>query len=114
MSRAIKRCWRIVPALAVAGLLAACMTVGEEFRKEAVELIEPGQTTDKEILKIFGNPVRTGIAEDGSREWTYAYYRAGMGGFEGYDLVLKFDDRGRVKSFSYHTTDPEEEIVKPR
>jgi outer membrane protein assembly factor BamE (lipoprotein component of BamABCDE complex) len=89
--------------------LAGCITLGRDFRFEAVDLIKPGQTTDEEVLKIFGNPVRTGIAQDGLREWTYARYHANIfGRFEGRDLVVKFDENGRVKNVGYSSTDPKD------
>lgn len=110
-----KRWWAALVALVLPLVLAGCITVGQAFRPEAVDLVKPGQTTDKEVLKIFGNPVRTGIADDGQIEWTYAHYKASMfGGFEGRDLVLKFDASGKVSSMSYHTTDPTEKIVQPK
>jgi outer membrane protein assembly factor BamE (lipoprotein component of BamABCDE complex) len=95
--------------------LAGCITIGQDFRSEAVDLVKPGQTTDEEVLKIFGNPVRTGIADDGLREWTYARYHANIfGRFEGRDLVVKFDENGRVKTLSYNTTDPKDKRVMAR
>ncbi|HKI96933.1 MAG TPA: outer membrane protein assembly factor BamE [bacterium] len=107
--------WSGLLALALPLIVAGCISIGAEFRPQAVELVKPGQTTDQEVLKIFGNPVRTGVADDGSREWTYAYYKASaFGSFEGRDLIIKFDDNGKVKSFSYHTTDPKENIVQPK
>ena len=102
-------------ALALLLLVAGCITIGQQFRPEAVELIKAGQTTDQDVLKLFGNPVRTGLAEDGAREWTYAHYKASaFGAFEGRDLVVKFNADGSVKSFSYHTTDPNESLVKAK
>jgi outer membrane protein assembly factor BamE (lipoprotein component of BamABCDE complex) len=109
------RFWRGLLALALPLVLAGCISIGAEFRPQAVELVKAGQTSDQEILKIFGNPVRVGIADDGSNEWTYAYYKASaFGSFEGRDLIIKFDHAGKVKSFSYHTTDAKEPIVQPR
>lgn len=111
-----RKSWRAVVLAAVMLLaLAGCMTIGQDFNHEAVDLIKQNQTTDKEVLKIFGNPLRTGIAEDGAREWTYAHYKGGaFRSLEGRDLVIKFNDNGTVRSYSYHTTDPSEELVKPR
>lgn len=107
--------WRALVALALPLVLAACITIGQKFRPEQVELIKAGQTTNKDVLKLLGNPVRTGFDDDGLREWTYAYYKAGaFSGFEGHDLVVKFSADGKVKSFSYHTTDPNDAEMKSR
>ena len=90
--------------------LAACVSVGREFPRNAVELIKPGTTTMDEIRKVFGNPIRTGI-DDGKLAWTYLDYRASLGGsFDGADLVVKFDDRNRVSTFSFHSTDVERKL----
>ena len=104
----------LLTALLLSLLLAACVSVGVPFRHEAVNQIKPGVTRDKDLLDLFGNPVRTGITDDGLREWTYLYYKAGVGGLHGQDLVVKFDEGGKVRSFSYHTTDPKEKIVQPK
>lgn len=86
-------------------VLAACITVGRDFPRDSVGLIKPGATTQEDIRKIFGGPVRTGI-DDGRLTWTYLDYRASLGGsVEGADLVVKFDDRNRVSSYSFNSTD---------
>jgi hypothetical protein len=85
--------------------LVACITVGRDFPRDSVILIKPGATTQEDIRKIFGDPVRTGI-DDGKLTWTYLDYRASLGGsVEGADLVVKFDDRNRVSTFSFNSTD---------
>ena len=103
----------LLAAALAALLLAGCITIGAEFRHQAVEQIEPGETTQQQLLGLLGNPVRTGITDDGALEWTYAHYKGGLfARFEGRDLVIKFDDSGRVQSFSYHTTDATEKLVQ--
>jgi outer membrane protein assembly factor BamE (lipoprotein component of BamABCDE complex) len=107
--------WSTVLLLALPLIVAGCVSIGAKFRSEAVEQIKPGQTTQQEVLNIFGNPVRTGISDDSSIEWTYAYYKAGaFSDFEGHDLIIKFDSNGKVKSFSYHTTNPKDKMVQPK
>ena len=114
MNAFLRSRWGALVMLVLSLLVAGCITIGEKFRPEAIEQIKPGQTTDKDVLQIFGNPVRTGI-NDGVREWTYAHYKASaFGKFEGRDLVIKFNSDGTVKSYSYSTTDPKEDIVKPK
>lgn len=105
--------WRALVALALPLVLAACITIGQKFRPQQVELIKKGETTNNEVLKLLGNPMRTGFDDNGLREWTYAYYRAGaFSGLEGHDLVVKFLPDGTVKSFSYHSTDPHDPVIQ--
>jgi len=92
-------------SMGVSLLLAGCVTVGLEFSKDAVEQLKPGQTTLEEVLKQFGNPVRTGL-DDGKLSWTYLRYRATLGGeLNGHDLIVKFDAQNKLASFSYHSTE---------
>ena len=85
-------------------LITGCITVGKSFSMRPISLVEKGKTTQKEVLAMFGNPMRTG-QEDGNTTWTYMYYKANVfGSFEGRDLVVKFDDQGRVLSVTYNTT----------
>jgi hypothetical protein len=94
----------LLPGLLLASL-AACVTLGREFPKDSVNLIKPGSTSMAEIEKIFGNPVRTGI-DEGKLAWTYLNYKGSLGGsFDGADLVVKFDDRNMVSSYSFNSTD---------
>jgi len=85
--------------------LAGCITIGKSFSMRPISLVEKGKTSQKEVLALFGNPVRTG-KEDGNTTWTYLYYKANVfGSFEGRDMVVKFDDQGRVLSVTYNTTE---------
>ena len=100
------------PVLAgVCFLLAAigCATVGHEFPVDPVSQITIGETTRAEIEEQFGPPWRVGI-EDGMRTWTYGHYRYKLfGEAKTRDLVLRFDDRGVVTSYTYNSTDLEDE-----
>jgi hypothetical protein len=99
----------LLPGLLVIAL-AGCVSVGREFPRNAVERIKPGTTTMEEVRKLFGNPIRTGI-DDGKLTWTYLDYRASLGGsFDGADLLVKFDDRNRVSTFSFNSTDVERKL----
>jgi outer membrane protein assembly factor BamE (lipoprotein component of BamABCDE complex) len=95
-------------ALVAAGLalaLSGCITIGNDFPHAAVDTIQPGTTTQEDIRKIFGNPMRTGI-DDGKLTWTYLRYHANIAGdFEGKDLIVKFDDQNKVVSISFNSTD---------
>lgn len=90
--------------LAMILLLAACATVGRDFPAENVERIEIGQTTQAQIRDWFGEPWRTGW-EDGMRTWTYGHYQyRALGENHSKDLLIRFGEEGRVKSYSFNTT----------
>jgi hypothetical protein len=83
-----------------------CITVGREFRPDAVQLVELNVTTRAQVQAQFGAPWRTGV-EDGLETWTYGHYRYSMfGASRTRDLVVKFDDTGVVVSYQYNTTTP--------
>jgi hypothetical protein len=97
-------------ALVVAAslLFAACLTVGREFPVENVRTLQIGQTSQDDVRRSFGQPWRVGI-EDGQRTWTYGHYRyAALGTTRTRDLVIRFDDRGRVVSYTFNSTYPED------
>ncbi|MBB5021813.1 outer membrane protein assembly factor BamE domain-containing protein [Desulfurispira natronophila] len=87
-------------------LLAGCATVGKPWPQERVQDIEIGQTTQGEVIEMFGTPWRTGI-EDGYRTWTYGRYQYRMiGASATSDLVIRFGENNRVRSYTYNTTEP--------
>ena len=90
---------------ALALLIAGCASVGKEFPADKVPLIRIGQTTQQEVREMFGSPWRVGL-EDGKPTWTYgSYYYSAGGQKQAQDLVIRFDDRNRVSSYTYSTTD---------
>jgi len=94
--------------LASSVLLTSCVTAGRSFRPDAPELVQMGVTTKADIQARLGSPWRTGV-EDGLETWTYGHYRYSVfGRARTRDLVLRFDDRGVVVSYTYNTTDPTE------
>jgi len=94
-------------ALVAAALLAGCATVGREFPSEKVPQIRIGETTRSDIRAMFGEPWRTGL-EDGDVKWTYGRYRYSVfGASRSKDLTVRFDDAGRVVSYSFNTTEAE-------
>jgi len=85
--------------------LTGCMpSVGRPFPVQQVRQIEIGTTTKAEIQQIFGDPWRTGI-EDGFRTYTYGEYSVKMSR----DLVIRFDDKDVVKSYSFSSSFPQDE-----
>jgi hypothetical protein len=94
--------------LAIALLGAGCATVGREFPAHSVDNIIIGKTDRAEIRRMFGEPWRMGI-EDGKKTWTYAHYRYSIFGPEQTrDLLVRFDDEGKVVSYSFNTTHEED------
>jgi outer membrane protein assembly factor BamE (lipoprotein component of BamABCDE complex) len=92
----------------LAGALLGCASVGREFPVERVPQIEIGRTNREEIRALFGAPWRTGL-EDGQLTWTFAKYHYSLfGGTSTEDLVVRFDDRGTVVSYTFNTTEHEE------
>lgn len=89
-------------------LLAGCATVGREFPVASVGNIIIGETDREDILRMFGEPWRTGI-EDGKKTWTYAHYHYSIFGPErARDLLIRFDQEGKVASYSFNTSYPED------
>lgn len=88
--------------------IASCATVGREFPVDAVNKIRLGETSKEDIDKILGPPWRIGL-DDGDRTWTYGYYQYRMlGETTTRDLVIRFDSKGIVSSYTFNTSDIEE------
>ncbi len=102
---------RILAALAAAtaaALLVACVTVGRDFPAQRVAKLDIGQTTQEQVRGLFGTPWRTGV-EDGQRTWTFGHYRYTLlGNTQTRDLVVRFDDRGIVASYTFNSTNPDD------
>jgi hypothetical protein len=95
-----------IASLAILSL--ACMTVGEDFAVGKVTHIQIGKTTQNELRSMFGEPWSVGL-EDGQRSWTYGYYRYNLfGASQRRDLVVRFDDAGVVRSYTFNSTWPED------
>lgn len=94
-----------LPLALAAAALVACVGAGRDFPAGPVSGLEVGSTTRAEVRERFGEPWRTGF-EDGQRTWTYGEYRYSLFGDPlARDLVVKFDERGVVSSYTYNTTE---------
>ena len=51
----------------------SCAKIGNEFSSTYVKAIQIGETTQDEIVNMFGQPWRIGL-EDGIKIWTYGRY----------------------------------------
>jgi outer membrane protein assembly factor BamE (lipoprotein component of BamABCDE complex) len=99
---------RMVVALAAAALFSGCLNVGRDFPVAPVSQLEVGVTTRAEVRERFGEPWRTGV-EDGQKTWTYGRYHYSLfGPAQTRDLVVRFDAQGRVASFAFNSTHPED------
>ncbi len=98
----------LAPALLLLVLaLSGCLSVGREFPTGPVTSLRIGETTQDDVRAAFGPPWRTGI-EDGDRTWTYGHYRYALLGLtHTRDLVLRFDERGVLRSYTYNSTTPD-------
>ena len=85
------------------------MTVGRDFPVQQVRQLQIGTTTREQVRDLFGQPWRTGL-EDGQPTWTYGHYRYTLlGDSRTRDLVVRFDPRGVVRSYTFSSTDPKDE-----
>jgi hypothetical protein len=102
--------WNLAaPALIILGLAATgaplgCATIGHRFAPERVQEIRLGQTSKTELIGMFGLPYRRGI-EDSDSTWTYLHYKFRLFGehLRTRDLYVRFDEGGRVRSFTYNS-----------
>ncbi len=85
--------------------LMSCASVGRDFSSAKVPLIKIGHTDKADLVEMFGTPWRTGI-EDGRQTWTYGKYTYRLfGETSTKDLVIRFDQKGLVASYSFNTTE---------
>ena len=85
-----------------------CATVGREFPVSRVSDIEVNMTTRDEIRTMFGAPWRVGI-ENGEETWTYGkYHYSAFKETSTRDLVVRFNDKGIVTSYTFNTTNHEQ------
>lgn len=83
-------------------IISSCATVGKNFPSRHVADIKIGEFTKADIREEYGSPWRKGI-EDGNETWTYGYYHYKLiGRTSTKDLVIRFDEKGRVTSYSFN------------
>jgi hypothetical protein len=100
--------FRKLAITSVAALSLACMTVGEDFAVGKVTHIQIGKTTQADMRKMLGEPWSVGL-EDGQRSWTWGYYKYNLfSASQRRDLVVRFDEQGVVRSFTFNSTWPED------
>ena len=88
--------------------VSGCITLGKDFSEVNVSSITIGVTTKNEVRRLFGSPWLSGV-QDGQPAWTYGSYDYSLfGERKAKDLVVQFDDKAKVSSFTFSTTDHDE------
>jgi len=88
--------------------VSGCITLGKDFSEANVSSITIGVTTKNEVRRLFGSPWLSGV-QDGQPAWTYGIYDYSLfGERKAKDLLVQFDDQGKVSSFTFSTTDHDE------
>ncbi len=106
MMKKISKAFMVFMFAIVITSTASCVTIGRPFPVGAVYQIKMGETTRAEINRLFGNPWRTGLDND-RKTWTYAHYRYAL--FRApmtRDLIVRFDEKGIVVSYTFNSTYP--------
>ena len=87
--------------------LMGCVTNGENFSSR-VDWIKQGTTDKGSVRKLLGSPYSVGRSA-GRETWTYGYYRYKMLG-KSYqkELKLYWDDTGKVHTYSFNSSFPED------
>ncbi|MGY6274500.1 outer membrane protein assembly factor BamE domain-containing protein [Methylomonas sp. MgM2] len=103
-ARATKLSSLLLLSSLVSTQLTGCFSVGQEFAGSRVPEIKIGQSTKQDIETIFGTPWRQG-SEDGKSTWTYGIYKYYLfGPADTQDLLIRFDNQGIVRSYTFGTT----------
>jgi len=86
-------------------LVSACGSVGKDFDTQLIDGIKKGETTQVQILDMFGLPFKEGT-EDNRTMWTYQWdYWSLFEDNKSKGLVILFNDKNRVLAYRYTTTD---------
>jgi outer membrane protein assembly factor BamE (lipoprotein component of BamABCDE complex) len=64
----------------VAGLLVGCASVGQNFDESKVSQIKKGETTEPELIQMFGQPQQRGVNSEGQSVLTWMYSEATVKG----------------------------------
>jgi hypothetical protein len=82
-------------------LLSSCVPLGRDFPVTPVQNIQNNRTTQQEIFRQFGEPVRRGL-ENGFETWTYSYHYYELGRLrDSKELHLVFNKDNTVRSYSF-------------
>lgn len=78
-----------------------CGTAGKEIDTAQIDKVIHGQTTENDILAMFGEPYKKGI-QNSKKVWVYEYnkYRV-IGNDSSQNLIFVFDENGVVTSHQF-------------
>lgn len=83
---------KILGSLMVGLIIAGCASTGQNFDESKVSQIKKGQTTEAELVQMFGQPTNRAISSEGTTMLTWMYIESrvkgesfipGVGGFVG-------------------------------
>ena len=101
----------VLPVILISMMIifvSGCITLGKDFSEANVSSITIGVTTKNEVRRLFGSPWLSGV-QDGQPAWTYGIYDYSLfGERKAKELLVQFDDQGKVSSFTFSTTDHDE------
>lgn len=88
--------------LAAALLLAGCASSGTKMDAADLERIEVGQTTQQEMVQMFGQPLAQQYSSEGHLTLTWHYVHVGPFGsnMQQQNLVAQFDNEGKVERYN--------------
>lgn len=85
---------------------AGCGTAGKNFDESKISKIVNGTTHRGEIVKMFGQPFKTGI-QNGQPVWVYEYNRYNsLDSDKSKDLIIVFGPDGVVQSHQFMSNEP--------
>ena len=106
MRSSIKKTGLFLGSVVAVSLLtfSGCARVGSDFNSHRVEQIKVNETSQSDIVLMFGQPWRKGM-ENGITMWTYGRYTYRLiGEADTKDLVIKFNKDGKVSSYTFNAT----------
>ncbi|MDD5157695.1 hypothetical protein [Sulfurimonas sp.] len=106
MSSSIKKTGLFFGSIVAISLLtfSGCARIGNDFNSHRVEQIKVDETSQSDIVLMFGQPWRKGM-ENGITMWTYGRYTYRLiGETDTKDLVIKFNKDGKVSSYTFNST----------
>ena len=106
MKSSIKKAGVFLGSVAAVSLLtfSGCARVGSDFNSHRVEQIKINETSQSDIVLMFGQPWRKGM-ENGVTMWTYGRYTYRIiGETDTKDLVIKFNKDAKVSSYTFNAT----------
>lgn len=107
---------KIILCILASALLCGCASVGNNFDSRKVSEIKKGETTEPQLVALFGQPAQRGINEDGLVKLTWVYSESTVkgatfipivGAFAGGAnvktkmLTVRLDQSGKVSGYDY-------------